>query len=224
MKKLFALIATSLTLSGLPASAIVGGPWDNNNFNQQNTGTYQATMYITNGLGMVRFTDDTNAQFALVNQSIVFYRGVVYVGGAFGSVDWTGGNVTCITNGDTINNFVDSGVGQNIDRANTMWVADIKQKAPVLRFSGDGQANFYGDPNQFDSETTTSREVIIGDTEIQIDTSFQETGGENDDFTSSAGHQTKIYVFGSQISTTTNNQLGVATGAGAGGVGGSTSN
>lgn len=225
MKKIFALIATAVALSGTPASAIVGGPWDNNNFNQQNTGTYQATMFIKNGIGMARWTDDANAQFSLINQSIIFYRGVVYLGGAFGSTDWQNGNVICITNGDTINNFVNSGVGTNIDRVNTMFIADIKTKAPVLRFSGHGQANFYGDPNQFDEETTISRTVIEGDTETTIDTTIINNGGENDDFTSSAGHQTKFYVYGSQISTSANvaatTQNGGVIGFGAGAVGGS---
>ena len=221
MKKLFALVATTVALSGLPASAIVGGPWGNNNFNQQNTGTYQATMFIENGLGMARWTDDTNAQFALVNQSIIFYRGYVYLGGAFGSTDWVNGNVTCITNGDTINNFVNSGVGQNIDRANTMFVADITEKAPIMRFAGHGQANFIGDPNQLDIQTETTTTVIEGDTTTTIETTVNDNGGELNTFPDSAGHQRKFYVYGSQISTSANTFGSQVVAFGAGGVGGS---
>ncbi len=221
MKKFFAILATTLTFGSLPASAIVGGPWDGNNYNQQNTGTYQATMFMRNGLGMARFTDDTNAQFALVNQSVVFYRGFVYVGGAFGAVDWVGGHVTCTTNGDTINNFVDSGVGTNVDICNTTFFAKITEHAPIMRFAGEGQANFFGDLNQFDRETTTTTTVIEGDTETEIDTTLLETGGEFDEFSSSAGHQTKIWVHGAQISSAANTFLNPASGAGSGGVGGS---
>ena len=64
MKKLFSLIAGIVVLSASPASAIVGGPWDGNNFNQNNSGVYQATMYITNGVGMARWSDN-NAPMVL---------------------------------------------------------------------------------------------------------------------------------------------------------------
>lgn len=220
MKKIFGLIATCFTFSLMSSHAIVGGPWDNNNYLQANTGTYQATMYMPNGLGMARWTDDTSAQFSLVNQSIVFYRGAVYIGGAFGQVDWAGDKVNGITNGDTVSDFGDSNTGTNIDICNTRFQCNIDTRAPIMRFSGYGQANFFGDLNTFDQETTTSTTVIEGDTETVIETSETNLGGENDDFASSVGHQAQIYVFGSQISATSTTALGLATGAGAGGVGG----
>ncbi len=220
MKKFLPLIATCLTLSGVPAHAIVGGPWDNNNFNQVNQGTYQATMVMRNGLGMARFTDNMDAaQFSLVNQSVVFYQGIVYLGGAFGNVDWVNYEVNGITNGDTVNNFVDSGTARNIDVCNTTWQCRITEHAPIMRFAGSGVANFFGPLTTFDRQTTTTTTIIQGNTTTVIDTTVVDVGGESDRF-KSVGKEVKLHVYGSQISTQTLIQLATATGSGAGGVGG----
>jgi hypothetical protein len=198
MKKLFALIATSVALSASPASAIVGGPWGGNNFNLTSSGVYQATMYIPNGLGMARFSDDTSAQFSAINQSVIFFRGAVYVGSCFGTVDWANGKVNAVTNGDTINNFTDSGAARSIDIANTYFIADITEEAPIMRFSGRGQANFFGALDTFDSERITTTTIIEGDTEIEIEGLVTSEGGENP-LPLSIGEPFNIYVFGAQI-------------------------
>lgn len=209
MKKLFALIAVSVVLSASPASAIVGGPWGGNNFSQTNSGVYQATMYITNGVGMARWADDTSPMFwgeeALgaplpnLNQSVIFFRGAVYVGRCFGTVDWVNGKVNAVTNGDTINNFADSGSGRSIDIANTYFIADITEEAPIMRFSGRGQANFFGALDTFDSTRITTTTIIEGDTEIEIEGLVTSEGGENP-LPASIGEPHNIYVFGAQIS------------------------
>lgn len=220
MKRFFTLLAAGFLLATASSHAIVGGPWDYNNFDQNNSGTYSATIFMSNGLGMARFTNDASAQFSVVNQSIIFYRGAVYLGGAFGNVDHTYGRVTGITNGDTVNNFVDSGAARNIDTCNTMWDCDIKEVAPVLRFAGSGTANFFGDLDTFEEEILTTTTIIEGDTETTIDTTVTSTGGESEDF-ESIGHVRKITVYGAQIAQGAVTVLSAASGAGSGGVGGS---
>lgn len=220
MKKFLPILATCLTLSSVPASAIVGGPWDGNNFNQLNQGTYQASITMRNGLGMARFTDHQDAaQFALVNQSIIFYQGIVFVGGAFGMVDWVTYKVNGITNGDTITDFADSGAARNIDVCNTSWQCKITEHAPIMRFAGSGRANFFGPITDFEEVTTTTTTIIEGDTTTTIETTTADVGGESDQF-ESIGASVRLYVYGAQISSQGIIQLPQATGGGAGGVGG----
>ena len=222
MKKLFALIATSLTLSVLPASAIVGGPWGNNNFTANGTGTYSATLFMQNGLGIARFTDDTNAQFSLLNQSVVFFKGIVYLGGCFGSVDHSGGRVDAITNGSSSNLFVNSGAGGGVGFCNTMWHADITTEAPILRFSGEGRANFFGALNQV-TEVTVATVTNISDPSFTVTTTTTtetSTGGE--DGVNNVGTLVQLWVMGGQISQQAVSALPTAGGGGAGGVAGQT--
>ena len=55
MKKILTLITSALVISGSSAFAWVGGPWSNNSYSQTTTGTYQAVMYMTNGVGLAVF-------------------------------------------------------------------------------------------------------------------------------------------------------------------------
>ena len=89
MKKILTLIASVLVISGSSAFAWVGGPWSNNSYNQSTTGTYQAVMYMVNGVGLARFTDDTSAVFSQINASVIFHEGSVYIGECFGTADRT---------------------------------------------------------------------------------------------------------------------------------------
>jgi hypothetical protein len=219
MKNRIALIAAVLTLQAVPSFALVGGPWDNDNFNPLNTGTYQAAIYMNNGIGMARFSDSTAAQFSRLNQSIIYYRGIVYTGTCFGMVDHTKNSVIGITNGDTANTVlaegvnglgpgapfnpltgtVDSGAGGNVQTCNTSWKCRIIEDAPVLRFEGDGHAAFFGDLSTIETITDISTTTEVGDTETTVDTTITDFGGQSDEFPE-AGAQTKIWVHGSQIS------------------------
>ena len=78
MKKILTLITSALVISGSSAFAWVGGPWSNNSYSQTTTGTYQAVMYMVNGVGLARFSDDTSSQFSVVNASVIFHEGTVY--------------------------------------------------------------------------------------------------------------------------------------------------
>lgn len=219
MKKCIALIAAVLTMQAPTASAIVGGPWDNDNFNPLNSGIYQAAIYMRNGVGMARFQDTASYQFSRFNQSVIYYRGIVYTGTAFGFVDHQMDKVIGITNGDTnstvlvetdnglapgqpfnaLTGSVESGLGRNIQTCNTSWICRITEDAPIMRFEGDGDATFFGDFNAYEESITTTQFIEEGDTETVIDTTFTSFGGEDDEFPD-VGVKVKLWVFGSQIS------------------------
>ena len=130
MKKILTLITSALVISGSSAFAWVGGPWSNNSYSQTTTGTYQAVMYMVNGVGLARFSDDTSSQFSVVNASVIFHEGTVYSGQCFGTADRTSGegsgSVIGIINGASAAGATVSGSFQ----------CKITQDAPVMRFYG----------------------------------------------------------------------------------------
>ena len=126
MKKILTLIAFTFVISGSSAFAWVGGPWSNNSFSQSNSGTYQAVMYMTNGVGLARFSDDASAQFSVVNASVVFWQGSVYVGDCFGTADRMSG-------GGVIAMFQGTGGGGGLTGS---FQCKITEEAPVMRFFG----------------------------------------------------------------------------------------
>ena len=130
MKKILTLITSALVISGSSAFAWVGGPWSNNSYSQTTTGTYQAVMYMVNGVGLARFSDDITTQFSQVNQSVIFHEGTVYIGQCFGTADRTSGSgsgsVTGIINSASAAGGTVTGTFQ----------CDITSDAPVMRFYG----------------------------------------------------------------------------------------
>ena len=130
MKKILTLITSALVISGSSAFAWVGGPWSNNSYSQTTTGTYQAVMYMVNGVGLARFSDDVTSQFSQVNQSVIFHEGTVYIGQCFGTADRTSGegagSVTGIINSA-------SAAGGTVTGS---FQCDITSDAPVMRFYG----------------------------------------------------------------------------------------
>lgn len=214
MKKLFSLITALFALSAIPASAIVGGPWDGNNFNQTNSGIYQGVIIIQNGMGMFRFSDpsltadqfQTDAGGPRTNQCVVFYKGAVYSGTIFGMADWNNREVNGIFNGDVTNtgleaidpdlNFQDE--ERSIETCNLFFKGEMTDDAPIMRFSGKGQANFFGQLDTVETDTITTTTVIEGDTETEIEVLTTSTGGE-DPLPETIGEERSIYVYGSQI-------------------------
>ncbi len=219
MKKTISLLAAAIALQAAPAFAIVGGPWDNDNFNPTNSGTYQAALFMKNGAGMARFSDTATYQFSRFNQSVIYYRGIVYTGTAFGFVDHNADTVIGITNGDTTNTVlvenaaglgpgvpfnpltgsVDSGSGANVQTCNTQWTCRITDDAPIMRFSGGGEASFFGDLSTVDRITSIQTVIEEGDTETTIQEDFTDFGGQDSKFPK-IGARAKIWAFGSQIS------------------------
>jgi len=198
MKRIFALIAIALGFQGINAQAIIGGPWDYDNYNSNNQGTYSATMNMKNGLGLARWTDSQRAFFtdATTNdQSVIYYGGIIYVGRVFASMDYQTDTVFGVTNGDSTTAVADSSAGNNIGICNTSWICNFGQEKPVLRFSGEGEAVFYGALDVSEIETTTI--IVEGDTETEI--TIDSEGGEATEWRE-FGVNVPIFVFGAQIS------------------------
>ena len=130
MKKILTLITSALVISGSSAFAWVGGPWSNNSFSQTTTGTYQAVMYMVNGVGLARFSDDVTSQFSQVNQSVIFHEGTVYIGQCFGTADRTSGSGS-----GTVTGIINSASAAGGTVTGT-FQCDITSDAPVMRFYG----------------------------------------------------------------------------------------
>lgn len=169
---------------GLPAAGygLVGGPWDNGDYSQllDNSGIYQATLRFSNGQGFCQFGSNVNfATFrdlstasaglgnstslnssngSYLNRSLIYYKGVTYLGSCYGTSDMVNNVIEGITNGNSdVTTQVTTNTGgigasgasssttvliANGDRAftcNTAWSAKITSKKPVLKFSGKGQ-------------------------------------------------------------------------------------
>ncbi|MFK5920597.1 MAG: hypothetical protein QM496_00340 [Verrucomicrobiota bacterium] len=87
---------------------------------------------------------------------------------------------------------------QNIGFANSTFMAKIKTKAPVKRFSGSGTITFSGVPDNVSrSFTFTGTTVPSGSA---ISETILSTGGEDSSFPQ-RGHVRKFKVIGTQVST-----------------------
>ena len=116
-------------------------------------------------------------------------------GRVFASIDFQTNSVFGVTNGDSTTAISDSSSGNNIGIVNTSWVCKFRQEKPVLRFSGEGEAVFYGALDVSQIETTTI--IVEGDTETEI--TIDSEGGEATEWRE-FGVNVPIYVFGAQIS------------------------
>lgn len=145
-------------LSALPLSshAMVGGPFDGNDYSQafDDQGIYQTALRFKNGSGfsqfnnatdLVRQTTNPNTRGSYLNRSVVYVNGIVYIGTATGIVDHEAKLVMGYTNGDSAATdftlvsaaFVGSQAGGGT--ANSEFTAKINCIAPELRYSGTGE-------------------------------------------------------------------------------------
>jgi hypothetical protein len=175
LKKIQLLFAFALAL---PAASygIVGGPFDNADYSStlDDAGIYQASLRFSNGQGMAQFA--TNADVApyrlqtgtttttppssygsYLNRSVIYYKGVTYLGTATGIVDhyytktvegYTNGNsdvnTTVVTNQAATPTAVNATAslldnGGRYFTCNTTWTGKITSRAPILTFKGKGQ-------------------------------------------------------------------------------------
>ena len=176
MKKISSLIAAIGLLSAANAFALVGGPFDGNDYGQSldDQGIYQAGFRFKNGLGFAQWglnvsmsgninqgnsgQSSTNLTLGTyLNRSVIYYKGVTYVGAAFGMTDHDRGIVQGTTNGYSEASFSSSGTGgtngnttlslsqtasYNGGRgfvANTSFECKITAKSPILKFNGSGE-------------------------------------------------------------------------------------
>ncbi len=178
MKRISLLLA-SLTLGvASTASALVGGPFDNGDYSAllDNSGVYQAAFRFENGSGFAQFGTNVDiatfvdinstggtglrgSTFSYLNRSIIYYKGVTYLGTAFGTVDHASKRIEGVTNGnsDVRTNSQSGGNNQNNSQSlaaattsllnnggvgfpcNTRWRAKITATKPIVRFSGTGE-------------------------------------------------------------------------------------
>ena len=131
-----------MVFQAAPSFALVGGPWDNNSYEGNNEGIYTAIMTMRNGSGIARFgvsgaEDPTISRFS---ESVVFYRGIVYLGSTFGHVDSLTKTVTAVTEGQTLS----VAGGGPTQFCNTSWSGKIKNTRRSNYFTAKGEASFFG--------------------------------------------------------------------------------
>jgi hypothetical protein len=114
MKKIFLTIQFAALMAGLPAFALVGGPFDNGEYSilNERNGFYESAFSFSNGSGYAIWTADNRqgdvaaggavtqnlGAGSLINtansanngnRTVLYYKGVTYFGSAFGEVDAT---------------------------------------------------------------------------------------------------------------------------------------
>lgn len=200
MKRIFASIALLLAAFNTPAMALVGGPFDNglqSNSLERNS-VYQAILTFGNGSGYAFFTPTANiagngtvaggaitpaglanvdTRGSITNRVVLYYKGLTYLGGAFGVSDQEARVVQCSINANTSanqsattsntsstsNGFSTAGAANpnaisTIILSNTVsftvngnFTARIYQNAPTLRFRGTGELAFIA-PSKADAQ------------------------------------------------------------------------
>lgn len=182
MKRYFLLAVLFLAFDARQASALVGGPFDNGSHNAQlENGIYQAVLTMRNGNGFCYFHPESqivpadpaaSSSFeprgSVRNRAIIYYKGVTYVGSAFGMADPDGRYVQCSINGasefgftvtqqsttatggllggiTSSNQTTVAGTVTSSARGFTVngnWDAKIRDTSPTLKFVGKGELVF----------------------------------------------------------------------------------
>ena len=202
MKRILATAALLLTGLCSQASAMVGGPFDNGmeSLSLSRNSIYQAILSFSNGSGYIYFHPDANiaangttaggattlgglgavaTRGSDTNRSVMYYKGITYVGSAFATADFearvimgsinAGSNaaqsqLTTQTGNNNGNPFSATGAGANSNAISTTLISNptsftvngeftchIDQTAPTVRFSGTGELSFIA-PNQKDAQ------------------------------------------------------------------------
>lgn len=172
MKRFSLILASLVLLLGTKASAFKGGPFDNGDYNSllDNSGVYQVAFRFSNGSGFAQFGNNVNQElflptagagttaapsttFSTLNRSIIYYKGLTYLGTCWGMVDHERRIVHGVTNGNSdigttqtttggtgtvssSNTLIFNGVGFP---ANTEFECKIHTTHPVLKFAGRGE-------------------------------------------------------------------------------------
>lgn len=102
MKKLIAfvsLVAMQLT----PAMAHVGGPWSGGTVDSHISGIFGGIMTLRNGSGIFRFSQTDGAQLSAFSASMIYYKGVTFLGSCQAHIDWPTRKIAGMTNGSAYN-------------------------------------------------------------------------------------------------------------------------
>ncbi len=189
MKRIFASIAILLTAFNNQAFALAGGPFDNGlqSASLERGAIYQAILSFGNGSGYVYFTPTADiaggggqaalaTRGSIANRMVLYYKGLTYIGGAFGTSDQEMRTVQCSFNGNTSSNqsatnatatnttgFNTAGATNpnaisTIILSNTVsftvngnFTAHVYQTAPTFRFRGTGEIAFIA-PSKADAQ------------------------------------------------------------------------
>ncbi len=197
MKKILMVFGLMLLLPVSESLALIGGPFDNNTYGGRRGGVYQVIMMIPNGNGIARFSDEIGTQISTFSDSSVYYKGIIYIGNAFGIVDLDMGYVSGMTNGTsdggqntnasggyggagtaptatTTQGRSFSSSGGNIGICNTSFTGKVDEQGATTRMSGDGVASFFG---ELDTVTLAQ--------DVDVDTDDNSTGELVSDLVSS---------------------------------------
>jgi hypothetical protein len=169
-----------LAMTASPAFALSGGPFDNGGTaaRLEDGAVYQAVLSFRGGSGFCYFhpeqslvpedisvSNTTNIRGSIQNRSVIYYKGISYVGGAFGMSDPDSRYISCIINGNsdittsntTSNQNTNNQGGLNTSTVsitnsvvssnrgfvvNGQWEARMNQMAPTRRFTGKGELVF----------------------------------------------------------------------------------
>ena len=102
MKKIIAFV-TLAAFHASSAYAWVGGPWSSNTHDNHTTGLFGGTITMKNGSGIFRFSSTDTAQMGAFNSSMIYYKGVTFLGSCQANVDFNEKTVDGITNGSASN-------------------------------------------------------------------------------------------------------------------------
>jgi hypothetical protein len=177
MKRFSLILASLVLLIGTKASAFKGGPFDNGDYSSllDNSGVYQVSMRFSNGSGFAQFGNNVDialfvdinntagtgirgSTYSVLNRSLIYYKGVTYLGTCMGMVDHERRIVEGVTNGnsDVGTTQVTSGTGGTGSGltaatttlnnngslnfpANSSFICKIHTTHPVLKFNGKGE-------------------------------------------------------------------------------------
>lgn len=177
MKRILLSLSLGLTFLSTPASAWVGGPFDNgfHSASQEQGAVYHGSISMNNGSGYFYMSPSqelTTEQCktawdftaSLKNRSVVYYKGITYIGSCFGNVDGDAKRVEGFMNGSSESGLtvttahqstgffststLQTSVSNTIVQSNRNFVfngnfvANVYQTAPSSRFRGNGEMVF----------------------------------------------------------------------------------
>ena len=200
MKRIIASLVISVSAFSGQAFALVGGPFDmgSHGANLDRNSVYQAALSFQNGSGFVYFSpiarlvpervpgggsavDDFDSQGSVPNRTVLYYKGVSYVGSCFGTADMEDRFIEGVINGNSDVGFSASSTTSNGGGTSTAsstvsatvvysgkgyvvngnFLAKVSQTAPVLRFKGKGELSFLS-PTGASSVNTLAYEAYSG--------------------------------------------------------------
>lgn len=189
MKRIIASLVIGFSALSGQAFALVGGPFDGNSHSAalDSNAIYQATFSLSNGSGFCYFsptakitpdrvpggtanTSDFDFIGSTPNRSVIYYKGISYVGSCFGTADPDARFVEAVLNATSELGFSAQQSNQQNNNGNQSqqsvsvsniivqnnrsflvngaFEARITQTAPLLRFRGKGELAFLAPTSQ----------------------------------------------------------------------------